>query len=150
MSPKTLVLHIGMNKTGSTSIQESLANYNDKGSAYLQVPHGGANHSLIYNTLFRDNPRTYYRHARSKRDAFYIDNLQKKFTTDIESFLTTASAQTIISSGEDITRLSQSELKRLKRYFNGHFLKIQIFGYVRPPVSFMSSALQQRIRSINS
>jgi hypothetical protein len=149
-SPKKLVLHVGMHKTGSTSIQKSFATFESPAVAYLQLNQGGANHSYAYNTLFRSNPLSYYVHARMKRSTDQIQKLQNKLRLDIKNFMSCTPAVTILSSGEDLTSLTPAELDKLKSFYESYFSEIHILGYVRPPISFMSSALQQRVQGIAS
>ena len=149
-SSKRLVLHVGMHKTGSTSIQNSFATFESPSVSYLQLSEGGANHSYAYNTLFRSNPLSYYVHAQMKRSTNQIQKLQDKLRLDIKNFMSRTSADTILSSGEDLTHLTSAELSNLKSFYLSYVSEIHILGYVRPPISFMTSALQQRVRGITS
>jgi hypothetical protein len=144
---RKLVLHIGMHKTGSSSIQNSFATFESSTTAYLPL-WGGPNHSIAYNTLFRSNPFSYYVHVQKKRDRLQVKRLQSKLRLDISSFLASSAANTILSSGEGLTNLSPKELVNLKSFFEPYFSEIHILGYVRPPISFMTSALQQVVRNI--
>jgi len=47
---KSAVVHGGLHKTGTTSIQSSLDHYNDGNAAYANLGH--SNHSLFLKTLF--------------------------------------------------------------------------------------------------
>ncbi len=62
---KTCIIHIGIHKTGSTSIQESLQGfYND---IFYYANLGPSNHSEPIYCLFSENPK---RHHLAKRFNF--------------------------------------------------------------------------------
>ena len=52
-----VLIHIGMHKTGSTSIQASIKDYNDGVSAYASL--GDENHSVLIYTGFDANYQSY-------------------------------------------------------------------------------------------
>lgn len=138
-----LILNIGMHKTGSSSIQKSLHRYVSDTAAYLDVGH--PNHSAVFMTMFRDNPESYVAHKKNKRSLDDVVTLRNQFREQVESFVTANPGRNIIASGEDIVLLSKSESVGMKTWFDRFFDDYLIVGYVRPPVSLMSSAVQQRI-----
>ena len=144
---KKCILHIGMHKTGSSSLQTYLYNNvqklpNDIIYADFKTP----NHSgpLLYALL--DNPT----HDNELLDnsgsiekineniEYYkkllFSNLEKKYTT-------------IIFSAESLVKLSEKELFNFKQTLLKYVDKIDVISYVREPISFMSSAFQQIVKT---
>ncbi len=137
------VLNIGMHKTGSSSIQHSLNGLDTNKAAYLKIGH--PNHSSIYMTLFREQPETYSAHRKNNRSLDQVLALKDKFQSEFEKFVKSHQGKTILSSAEDVGLMTQAELGKMKVWLSGMFDQICIIGYVRAPISFMSSAMQQRI-----
>ncbi|MGB3795651.1 MAG: hypothetical protein WA957_05040, partial [Alteraurantiacibacter sp.] len=49
-------------------------------------------------------------------------------------------------SGEVISTFERDALIRMRTYMSAHFSEIKIIGYVRPPIPFLDSATQQKIK----
>lgn len=140
-----LVLNIGMHKTGSSAIQESFRSFARGGHAYLDI--GNPNHSAIYATMFMDKPEDYAAHRKNTRDPSQVAEIKAKFFRRIEKFVKKQPTDiTLLSSGEDLVLLQQRELEKLRDWAEALFDEIEIIGYARPPVSFMTSSLQQRVK----
>ena len=139
-----LVLHIGMHKTGSTSIQKTFDNYARGGIYYLGF--FNPNHSALYPTLFMENPEKYGAHKKNNRSMAEVEELKARFSKKIETFIDgLPDDATVVSSAEDLIMLKASELKALKAWAEKRFSQIHVIGYVRPPASLMTSSIQQRI-----
>ena len=128
---KEIIIHIGMHKTGSSSIQETLHMNMRNNPSFAYVNLGSVNHSKL-QFMFTEKGKNY--------KSLLIDN-----------FISSNSDNMIIS-GEGLVKLSQNELKKLKKFLSNYFDKIKIVCYIRPPASYMSSAFQQRLKGggINS
>ena len=60
MRKKEIIIHIGMHKTGSSSIQQTLHKYmNDKRFTYVDLGH--ANHSRQISSLFEKNISSFFK-----------------------------------------------------------------------------------------
>ncbi|MEL6617691.1 MAG: hypothetical protein AAFP16_02360 [Pseudomonadota bacterium] len=138
-----LILNIGMHKTGSSSIQQSLHRYRGPTAKYLNIGH--PNHSVVFSTMFRTEPHRYSAHARNNRTEEDVAALRKDYFDKIDQLMRNARGKDIIVSGEDIVLLNEDELRAMQSFFDPYVDEIMIVGYVRPPVSLMSSALQQRV-----
>lgn len=145
MKKELCIVHIGMPKTGSTSLQESFyKGIADERVSYANLPE--ASHSGIIFTMFCDRPETYYYikaygYNKEQIDAFNLKNRELL----IQGFLDFSTNIEIIS-GEDIYHLKEAELRKLYNFLKEYFCQIIIVGYVRPPKSFMESAFQQLIK----
>ena len=138
-----LIINIGMHKTGSSSIQNSFSKFKTRDACYLPI--GNPNHSAAYSTMFSAAPENYLAHRKNKREPEDVFRLREDFFRNIEKFLAGTKSKKILSSAEDVTLLSEEELGTMKQWLERNIDDVLIVGYVRPPASFMSSAIQQRI-----
>lgn len=139
------ILHVGMHKTGTTSIQNSLNYYEDDKFYYARLS-GDSNHSVPIFSLFSSTPEKHFlnrvRVANGSLDQ-YIASVWQSLEVSIEQ----AGERTLIVSGEDISTLAGNEIELLAEYFLDHFTSTKVLGYIRPPMSFMNSLFQQAVRS---
>ena len=145
MKPRC-ILHIGMPKTGSSSIQASL--YNNKAPQnfdYLKIGNG-ANHSPIIHSVFSKHPENYYVHKNLKRTKEQIEEFNKDGKIQLIRALSSSKSKNVVISGEDILFLSEDELAHLNDFLMIYCSDVQVIAYVRPPISFMQSAFQQLVK----
>jgi nucleoid DNA-binding protein len=139
------IIHIGMHKTGSTSIQHSLHNFSDPRFLYATL--GDApNHSLAMYSLFAARPARHHLHRAADRDEQDVADYVERMRKDLEASIREAAGRTLVVSGEDISVLSQADLLRLRDFFDMRFDQVRIVGYVRPPAGFITSSFQQRVK----
>jgi len=138
------IIHVGMGKTGSTSIQISLNNYKDNKFYYARLTVEG-NHSYPMYVLFSKNPckHWYFRQfpirelKKMKKEAFLL--LMRSIIKGKE--------KNLIISGENILLLKKEELKNLKEFLSLYYDKILIYGYVREPLGYISSGFQEILKN---
>jgi hypothetical protein len=143
------VVHVGMHKTGTSSIQTMLYHHlSDERFHYANL--GGENHSVAVYSLFCDQPEAYYILRAlgwgSEDIAAYNGSNRKAL---VESFQSQSSDVVELISGEDIGVMSAAELQRLKEFLSQYFSRIQVIAYIRWPVSYIRSALQETIKDGN-
>jgi hypothetical protein len=139
------IIHIGMHKTGSTSIQHSLDSYSDDQFLYATLT-DTPNHSLAMYSLFAADPGRHRLHRAAQRSGRQLAAYLERAEADLQRSIKAAKRRTLIISGEGIIRLDPADVAKLAERFRSQFDRVTIVGYVRPPAGFMSSALQQRIR----
>ncbi|MGP4963625.1 hypothetical protein [Psychrobacter celer] len=138
-------LHVGMHKTGSSSIQEALFNHKFISSTkYLNI--GVANHSIPFYSLLTENPEQYHINRRGNRNFYDCLKFNQKNLEIIDQYIS-KSEENIIISGEDISVLPTEKLETLKKFLVSYFDSVQILIYIRSPHSFMSSGLQELIKN---
>lgn len=145
---RTIFLHIGTHKTGSTSIQNSLEGYDDGKTRYANLK--WANHSIAFYTSFSEDYRNYHIWKNNGLNNNQIDDKRADYLRLIERSLEQDVEKNIIYSGEDISNISAEGIIRIKNMLIKHSAKIHIIAYVRSPISFKQSWLQQTIKMGNN
>lgn len=142
------VVHIGMHKTGTTSIQHSLKDFEDDQFYYARLL-GRSNHSIPMVCLFGSPSermsKMKHRSAGRKR----LDMLTAAAAGDLQRSIEAAGERTLIISGEGLSTITQPGIGDMKERLERDYASIRIIGYVREPISFMSSAFQERVRAGN-
>ncbi len=140
------IVHIGMHKTGSSSIQLNLSGTVNENFTYFDL--GEKNHSIPIYSLFSVNKYKYHMHKRQGLTKNDIDNFNvdtiNKFKKHLEN---NKNYNTFVISGEDISVLDIEGLCTFRNLLKHYFEDIKIVAYVRPPFSFIVSAVQQRIKN---
>lgn len=142
---KEVIIHAGLHKTGSTSIQHSLfynqqiLNRNGYRLLDVEMPDGKKlkNHSSAIINLFRDNPEDHYLNKKFKWDT---EKVKKYYDQQIQRVIKNLGDSKLLISGEGISSLNESGLNRLKKYFKDFNVRIIIF--VRDPYEAICSRLQ--------
>lgn len=142
----TCYLHIGMAKTGTSSIQKTLAENRDSTEfSYLSV--GPANHSRVIYSIFSKTPASNFPYFKKigwgdKKIARYGSRMRLL----VESDLAANSHKKFIISGETIITFNEEQLVRLRDFLGIYFKTIKVVAYIRPPKSYMESIFQQRLK----
>ncbi len=137
-----VILHVGMHKTGTTSIQSTLKNYDDGRIRYAQL--SDLNHSVPIYSLFTENPEKYHFHIRRGRSEKEVERLNAESADQLLEELS-LNRDILVISGEDISTLSTDGVNAMLEFIAPHTEKITVVGYLRDPIGFASSALQQYI-----
>ena len=140
---RELILHIGMHKTGTTSIQSSLSQF-DNGSVRA-ARLGDVNHSVPMFTFFSEDRYDYHVHRSHGRGRTDIDAIVEDARDCLIKELSLGRDRLIIS-GEDIALIDSVGVDTMATFLEQHVDNIRVLAYVRDPIGFASSALQQRIR----
>ena len=108
---KQLMLHIGLHKTGSTSIQAALKGYNK--NKVRSIAFKEANHSIPMYTIFSEERYNYHiwqKEGLSKGD---IDKKKNAYLNILIKEFKNNKVKTLIISGEDLSVLKDHEVKAL-------------------------------------
>ena len=137
------IIHVGMHKTGTSSIQQSLNGFKDQRFIYANI-NGHPNHSRSLLNLFVANPDEHvaFRNVRERQAiAGRIDLLEA-----LRFSIKEAGCRTYILSGEGIALLSLEELIALRNYLLASFTEVTIVAAVRPPAGYLASAFQEPVK----
>lgn len=140
------VVHIGMHKTGSSSIQSMLYNQlNDDNFHFTKL--GGANQSAQIFSLFADHPEKYHGHvARGWMEDEVQRYNEQNLKMLVNGFKSKSKSIVEIISGEDIGYFNFDELCRLNDFIKIYFRSVKIIAYIRPPASYIQSAFQELVK----
>ncbi len=141
---RKLILHIGMWKTGTTTIQETLFENKEllkkEGILY---PTELKNHIFIIPQVRKDAKN----HVAVKSYNKGIDRLNEigqQLLDQIASEKNTES--TYILSSEFFMDFNSVEIENLKNIFSPYFDDFQIICYLRPPIAHYTSAVNEQVK----
>jgi hypothetical protein len=156
-----IFIHIGVHKTGSTSIQEMLGRNREilfkYGFLYPVFKARRAdlfNHSLPLARMFRKNQENYSYNQLSKfTTQSEYDKLHQRYDEQFKEQISQFEGDTLILSGEDISAFTLEELKKFKSYLiqnSSPKVNIQIIMFCRSPLQRFRSNTVARIRGRGS
>lgn len=148
-----LVLHVGLHKTGSTSIQESLFSEENllllNSKDYLYPRSLENNHTIPLYSAFCDIPEEFIVNMRNGYSSDEIKQLNEKNLNNLRFEIANCKQKKLIISGEGISLLSTKNLISLKKFLNSMYLfppKIRVIIYVRNPISWAVSMVQEKLK----
>lgn len=142
-------LHIGMHKTGTTSIQKTLQRLTPSPQDQYQYAtfQKNANHSAALESLFSPQPEKTDYNRKAGLNGKSLRTTNQKTLQQLTQFLEKNKGKNILFSGEGIAHFDRATLVNLKTFLSPFFTEIKIIAYIREPLPYMNSAFQQRIRS---
>lgn len=143
-----IVIHAGMPKTGSSSIQDHFFKNHYPRLTYARWK--GPNHSPLYAILFEEVDKLSAYHGFKIRGPEFITKLpelraqwQASLTEDLNKIGDT----TLLFSAEAISGLTfHNSVGRMGAFFRQWTDDITVMAYVRRPLSFAASAFQQKLK----
>ncbi|MEP5764633.1 MAG: hypothetical protein ABJ308_08560 [Halieaceae bacterium] len=146
---ETIFLHIGLHKTGSTTIQHTLHNYREElaASHALFYPAFARNHSVPLVAMYHDQPHTYRMNILSGIDtAEAAEEFAATRRAAFETEMQQSQSRQMLLSGEDVSDLSVAGLERLHEWLMQWTDDLRIVAMVRNPIKWAVSAAQSNIR----
>ena len=144
-----VIIHAGMPKTGSTSIQWTFARQDLGHVRYFRWR--VANHIGLFALLFFEPVEEYWYFKRNGKSREELLQQREKWLESFKQDLTRPGASTCLLSNEAITRpQSLSALAPLKAFLEKYSDDIQIVAYIRSPVGFMQSMFQESVKNGNT
>lgn len=141
-----IVIHAGMHKTGSSSIQHMFFTHGHPKVQYGYTDQ--SNHSRLFSAMFTDD-------AGFKRDVAIrghgmneaeVREWGAKWRGVYEKYLPQCKREIFLFSAEDISSFPGATRQNMIDFFRRYSDDIQILAYVRPPVSFLQSGFQQNLK----
>lgn len=140
-------LHVGMHKTGSTSIQETLSGVCKPKGWRLLMPGGRANMGKAICSMFSTNP---LKHSFFGKLGYTEERILKEGAITrrrLTRSLQNCQRDTVIISAETMSALlRKDEIQAMKDFLQPLCEEIRVIGYVRPPVSFKNSIFQEAVK----
>ena len=140
---RRLILHVGMHKTGTTSIQMSLNGLSEGGVRYMDL--GSSNHTGPISAAFAGDPKEDGNRLRMGRTPEQMAAVRRRTLERLHADFA-QDFHTYIISGEGLVHLSQGSLDRLRDTLMKHVDRVDVFAYVRDPVGYSTSAFQERTK----
>ena len=146
----TCVLHVGMHKTGSTSIQNTLTSTPVAEVTYFPWP---GNHGEYLGVAFEERPWELYRAVRTGTPKEVVleqrAHLRRVLEQRLAHFRQSPKVQKVVLSAERISdheRFVNNTLADLRDALLAHCDKVEVLAYVREPRTFIASNFQQVLR----
>lgn len=140
------IIHPGMHKTGTSSIQATLVKVRPEGLIVTDVASG--NMSGVMALLFLDQPRE---HHSLKSRGLSIEKVQDMRAArferlDLQTRQGAEKGERAIFTAEFICNAPRNAVERLAQFYRERGYHPRVVAYVRAPVSYMQSAFQQRLK----
>ena len=151
MPIKKVVIHLGMPKAGSRSIQETLFNNTDilEKSGFRYLTEWGRNHLDTFHYLFSPNPVKPINTSHLGKPLANKKQYTKNAISKMLQVINTSKCETLILSGEYFHELYRdTTIENIKHfvqeYFQNNDIETKIIYIIRNPLTWMVSWLQQR------
>jgi capsular polysaccharide biosynthesis protein len=127
------ILHVGMMKTGTSSIQNSLKGFEDSKFVWYPDRNGRTNHTpAVFGLVGGVKPNKRYSGPEKPPEFDARERFERVFKALGE--------RTLIVSGEGMAFLNLTQLEQLREYFRVQGVGTpKIVAYVRPPAGFITS-----------
>lgn len=140
------ILHYGMPKTGSSSIQtyllRSLAD-----PRFFNLDLGRPGSGNLIAATFRAHPEQHHRSIKRGLAPAEVQQEIVSIRAALARELERADGRTALLSAELLANFSALEFAGLCDFIRPHATEISAIGYVRAPLAFMESVFQQRVKS---
>lgn len=140
---KRVIVHIGMHKTGSTTIQASFSGYDRDRTVYADL--GPWNHSIVFRTAFDPDPMAYGVHRMARRSEADVARRRSRNRQMIERQVR-RDADVVIFSGEDISMMPPEGVQDMSAFLSRLGADVEIVGYARDPVTYAGSMLLEQLK----
>jgi hypothetical protein len=142
-----IILHVGGDKTGSTTIQELFDHNRDllTRQGYCYPPNL---HHALFAAHFSEEPLSldHFRVRRPVYDGLDVKAIAQAYVQALSCDLNEGNYHTLVLSYEGFLGLNTVEFGVLKQFLNQFSDNIEVIYYLRPHLSYAASAMSQRIR----
>lgn len=139
-------IHIGMHKTGTTSLQRTLSSALLPATWHYVKLRPYINLGVPFFAMFSPDPTSYHWFGKKKQTHEDAVALGKKWKAELLQMVVHSNAEQFIFSGEGIALLCHQGLENMHNFLSPMFDEIRIVAYIRPPIGFRTSMFQQRIK----
>ena len=147
---KRAIVHIGIDKTGTTTIQGTLfrAKRRLQAEARILYPSIAANQSIYLGTIFRDKaPPILQLVEPEATDERSIARSREKFRASLEADMANPDWNTLVISAESLCDFYPKAIDCFIGWLAEYVSDITVVAYVRHPVDWTRSVLQERLKA---
>ncbi len=146
MSCKRIVLHFGMEKTGSTSVRAALVRHLEDPEHYFVTP-GMRNAGRCLAAAFKDDPLHFHYFKRLGITLDRVPKLRAEALAALAAEFAKADGKTAIVLAEAVSAFNSRECSKLLQYLRQYSGDVRAVAYVRKPKAYIESYFQQQSRS---
>lgn len=141
---REVILHIGMHKTGTSSIQKSIQGLSENGIRVASFDE--VNHSIPMYTMFSSERYDYHYWNNRGYSKLEIEQKKEEYFEILQKDLAKSNFGSLLISGEDLSVLSVSDQENLCSYFHEKDISVKVIYVVREPLSWAASGNQERAK----
>ena len=139
-------IHMGMHKTGTTSVQVNLASAGDTENWKILKVGGKPNMGLALYAMFATEPHKFHLFAKKGLGAEEVAAKGARYREKLRQEILSCTADNIIISGEAACIIDREGIFAMRDFIKPLCDEVRIIGYVRPPLSFRISIFQQHLK----
>lgn len=145
---RVCILHIGMHKTGTSSIQRVMSeNFDELHERFgIASYRRHLNHSALAPAFVDDLSQVRSNLTLGLEQPADVHRQAVAAVEELQRSLEQEQPQRFLLSGEGFSKLPEAAVPRLKQFLAPHFDRFQVAIYVRAPFSYANSAAAQRIK----
>ena len=143
------VVHIGIDKTGTTTIQRTLFRARSRllSEAGILYPSIASNQSVYLGTMFREKaPPLLQLFEPEATDEDSIARFRQKFRASLDADMADPNWRTVVISAESLCDFHPEAIARFIEWLEGHGDDLNVVAYVRHPVDWTRSVVLQQVR----
>jgi len=145
---KRIILHIGLPKTGTSSIQQSLYENQALLTSYrMSYPvFEGINHADINMCFVPDRLQEYYNIVNDRIETSSIEHHKSEYAAFLKREISKKRPKTVIISTESLFKKFDITFIEYLKAITNRNVELTVLCYVRDPVDWIKSASQQMIK----
>ena len=149
MGGMRIVIYAGMGKTGSTTIQGTFGALRQEVCAYAPAGTrtGKNDHNRLFSLCFspEDNIEDAFLHSGDNQQQ--LRQKRAAMRQALDEAIAANTRPLFMFATELLVGAREATLQRFADYCRSHTDDIEVYAYVRPPVSYMQSMLPQNLRT---
>jgi hypothetical protein len=142
---KSCLLHFGLHKTGSSSIQSFLSSHTLPGILYPDL--GEANQSRPLATAFRSDATKYHLNRKAKVDEPTVEQRRNTTRSCLDKAFASLGNRRMVLSAEDLSLFPEDDLEDFIVFVAQRAGDIKGLGYVRTVAGWLESLFQENLRN---
>lgn len=142
-------LHIGMHKTGSSSVQHNLSKIENPTGWRIFSVGGRPNMGPALCAMFHDEPHKNHWFSQTGHSPAEVLDKGAMWKEELKSSIMELKEENCIISAEGLSKFRTKDILALRDFLTPLFDDIRVIGYVRAPLAFKVSFFQERVKHGN-